>query len=509
MDSIFIIDEYPVPPYVIRIIDISQTESLEKFYLPSLAQNKDINLVVINKLKQETIRRLKAQQKIPQILKLRELVIELDHLIEKTVEELAITLDSRILRVIRYQILGFSKILPFLLDEYIEEIYLDNLRTPIYVDHAHWGRCRTNIYLSKEDIHRLITRARIEGNAPLNRANPSLKTDLVSQDFIARVSIDIAPLAIDGIHLDIRKLSKRPRTLQSLIQNQTLPPLAAAYLIFLLLHRCNIAIIGEPGSGKTTLMNALDMLTPHHWRKITIEDVVESIDQSELGFHQVRLKVDPIEKERKTSTKSLEIVKLLHRSPDWVYFGEIQTQEQTTALFHALTTGLKGIFSYHATTPKHLVIRSIAHYQVPPISLQAIDIIVQMKKTWNSNKLRRQVYKISEIGDLSTSNLDLHASQIEVRDIFRYNPQISQLEQVANLFATPALKGIKKEVFIEEESFNNKLKIISSVLSPPYQNYSETQKFHNKKNITHHLSEIVHTSGGNTINIKKERRVET
>ena len=61
------------------------------------------------------------------------------------------------------------------------------------------------------------------------------------------------------------------------------------------------------GTGKTTLMNALDTLTPRHWRKITIEDVVESIDQSELGFHQVRFKVDPFEKERKTSTKSIEI----------------------------------------------------------------------------------------------------------------------------------------------------------------------------------------------------------
>jgi len=455
MNQIYLVDEYPVAPYIIRIFGVTPRESLEKLYVSRFAQDRNQNLVILDKIKEETIRRLKTRQNTPKIMKLGELSTELDLLFEKIVVELKIETDPALLRVIRYQILGFSKILPLLLDKHIEEIYLDNLRTPIYVDHAHWGRCRTTIYLSKEDVQRLITRARIEGNAPLNRANPSLKTDLVSQDFTARVSIDIAPLVIDGIHLDIRKLSKRPRCLQDLVQNKTISPLAAAYLVFLLLHRCNMAIIGEPGSGKTTLMNALDMLTPHHWRKITIEDVVESIDQSELGFHQVRFKVDPLEKARKTSTKSLEIVKLLHRSPDWVYFGEIQTKEQTDALFHALTTGLRGIFSYHATTPEHLVIRSTAHYKVPPISLHALDIIVQMKKIWNKNKLQRQIYRISEIGDIPKTKLgtDLQTTPVEVRDTFRFDPQTSQLEPMVDLFTTPTLERIKKEVLPKKRHF--------------------------------------------------------
>ena len=471
MDPIHIVDEYPVAPYIIRIFSVPPTESLEKLYVPSFVHEKSQILVLLDKIKKEAVRRLKTLQKGPLIMKLEDLSEELDHLIEKIVEDLKIEKNPALERTIRYQILGFSKILPLLLDNHIEEIYLDNLQTPIYVDHAHWGRCRTNIYLSKEDVQRLITRARIEGNAPLNRTNPSLKTDMVTQDFTTRISIDIAPLVVDGIHLDIRKLSKNPRTLQDLIQNQTLPPIVAAYLVFLLLHRCNIAVIGEPGSGKTTLINALDMLTPRHWRKITIEDVVESIDQSKLGFHQVRFKVDPIEKERKTSTKSLEIVKLLHRSPDWVYFGEIQTEEQTKALFHAMTTGLRGIFTYHATSPEHFVIRSTAHYEVPSISLRALDIIVQMKKTWNRNKMQRQVYRISEIRESPEAQLagDLQTTSIEIRDTFRFQPKTSQLEPVADLFTTPTLERIKNELFVEDKSFYEKLKTLSRTLSASYQ----------------------------------------
>ncbi|MFQ6124290.1 MAG: ATPase, T2SS/T4P/T4SS family [Candidatus Heimdallarchaeota archaeon] len=503
MDRIHLVDEYPVAPYTIQIYSGSPTKSLEKLYVPRLALGKSQDLLFLDKIKKETITRLKSFQKAPYIVKLEELSTELDYLIKKVVEDLNIKIDLFLLRFIRYQILGFSKILPLLLDQHIEEIYLDNLQTPIYVDHAQWGRCQTNIYLANEDAQRLITRARIEGNAPLNRGNPSLKTDLVTQDFTTRISIDMAPLVIEGIHFDIRKLSLQPRTLQDLIQNQTLPPIVAAYLVFLLLHRCNIAVIGEPGSGKTTLMNALDLLTPRHWRKITIEDIIESIDQSKLGFHQVRFKVDPIEKERKTSTKSLEIVKLLHRSPDWVYLGEIQTEEQTKALFHALSTGLRGIFSYHATSPEHLVIRSTAHYKIPPISLHALDVIVQMKKTWKKNKLRRFVYRISEIGELPEEQLStgLQNAFIEIKDIFRFQPSTSQLERVADLYTTPTLEQIKTELYINKTSFYKKLKALSGTLSVSYQTENLNRDLNRKirkvnYNLPQLLLNIIHNEGG-------------
>ncbi len=462
--SAYLVDEYSVEPYTIQIFGLDSKNLLEKLYLPSITNNWNQLIVMMDKIKNETIKHVKTLFNAPRIMKLKEISSNLDIIITKIMEKSKSSPDPYLVRVIRYQILGFSKLLPFLLDNYIEEIYIDNLRTPIYVDHANWGRCRTKVYLSNDDIQHLITRARIEGNAPLNRANPSLKTDLVSQDFIARVSIDISPLAIDGIHIDIRKLSKQPRSMQYLVSNHTLPLLAASYLIFLLTNRCNMAIIGEPGSGKTTLMNALDLQTPRHWRKISIEDVIESVDQTDFGFHQVRFKVDPLEKERKTSTKSLEIVKLLHRSPDWVYFGEIQTEEQTNALYHALTTGLRGFFSYHATTPEHLIIRSIAHNKIPPISLQTLDTIIQLNKTWNNNKLQRRIYRISEIGNTAT-NSDLYNSPINIEDTFRYQPKTSQLELVADLYRTPTLERIKEEIFIEESTFYEKLQQISYNLS--------------------------------------------
>ena len=492
-----LVDEYNVEPFTIQIFDGHSIKSFEKEYVPSYGQEKSRNVILFEKIKTETINRLKTTQIIPKILKLEELSVIVDTIIEKIVTDYRIDKNAAIQRVIRYQILGFTKILPLLLDHQIEEIYLDNPQTAIYVDHAHWGRCRTPIFLSTDELSQLITRARIEGNAPLNRANPSLKTDLVTQDFTARISIDIAPIVVNGLHVDIRKLSTNPRTLESLIQNQTLNSMVAAYLVFLLYHRCNIAVIGEPGAGKTTFMNALDLLTPYHWRKITIEDIIESVDQSKLGFHQVRFKVDPLEKDRKSSTKSQEIIKLLHRSPDWVYFGEIQTEEQTQALFHALTTGLKGIFSFHATSPEHLVIRSAAHYKIPSISLHALDVIIHVQKTWIQNKMRRQISRITEIGELPKDRLSIGNpnTTVELIDTFRFHPGHGKLESLTDLFFTPTLERIKKEVYLDEGAFSNKLQMLStmisstSTLTPPHKHIPNEPAM-----LSQQILEIIHSS---------------
>ena len=84
------------------------------------------------------------------------------------------------------------------------------------------------------------------------------------------------------------------------------------------------ALLGPNGSGKTTLANALNSLAPKHWRKIFLEDSIESLPDVPEGYHQVRLQVPPFGGGNSTLSKSQEIIKLLHRSPDYLFLGEIQ-----------------------------------------------------------------------------------------------------------------------------------------------------------------------------------------
>ncbi|HID15244.1 MAG TPA: hypothetical protein EYP16_00350, partial [Candidatus Atribacteria bacterium] len=275
--------------------------------------------------------------------------------------------------------IGFYKLHFFFLDDDVEELFIDAPNTFLYLDHSSFGRCRTNIMLSRLDIERVITQLKAESGLNLDIASPSLKTDLITKLFHLRVSVDVPPLTVDGPSLIFRRFKRKPLTIIDLVKNETITSEAAAYLIFCLFNRRNILVIGEPASGKTTLVNALDMITPPHWRKISIESIVESVRQISMNKHQVRFRVDPIERHSYRRRKIYEVEKLLHRSPGYLFLGEILTSEHTKALFNALASGLRGFQTCHANSPEGLLVRWVIHHNIPIPCLADLDLIVLMK----------------------------------------------------------------------------------------------------------------------------------
>jgi len=361
-----------------------------------------------------------------------------------------------------YKSLHIARIMPLLLDENVEEIFLDNPADFIYLDHRRWGRCRSNLNLSRREIIAIETRLRASSGSRLDFATPSLKAELSAESFQTRFSVDIYPLAVDGFHLDIRKLRKRYFTLPELVENGTLTSEAAAYLYFCLIRKRNITVIGEPGAGKTTLINALDLTTPPEWRKITVEDVVESIAQTSLGNHQTRLKVEPFESfHHKSRKKSMEIIKLLHRAPDWIYLGEIQTAEHSKAMFHALSTGLRGLQTCHAASPEQAIIRWVIHHEVPSVCMFDLDILIHIKKLMLKGYETRKVVRICEVKPPDSTDeaheVNLAISSVGLQDIFSWNPARGTLERSCDLFTTPVLQRIKRLEFLDKEHFDREI----------------------------------------------------
>ncbi|MFX1465808.1 MAG: ATPase, T2SS/T4P/T4SS family [Promethearchaeota archaeon] len=390
-----------------------------------------------------------------------------------------------------YKLTGINKIAPFLMDKHIEEFYLDCPNTQLYLDHRTWGRCKTNVILSEDDLERIKTRLRYESGLLLDESNPSIKTELITDNFHVRTSLDIAPLAVDGLHLDVRKLKRKAFTLPELVANGTLPVEIAAYLYFALLRRRNITVIGEPNSGKTTLVNALDLITPPEWRKITIEDVIESVPQHNYDKHQVRLQVIPFEGENTSRSKSKEIVKLLHRSPDYVFLGEIQTQEHSQAVFHALTAGLHLIQTCHASSPENLIVRWVEHHGIAPINLLTLDLIVFMR-AYSHQKLIRKVRRVSEVEkpfektDIPLE-IDLKVNTIQLFDVFDLDRQL--IKTLTEQFDAPTIKairiveGLTLEEFIEEMSTYIKILtyLVQKQLFDPYLNVRIFHGLHAEK----------------------------
>ena len=203
-----------------------------------------------------------------------------------------------------------------------------------------------------------------------------------------RINVVIPPLALDGPLLTIRKFPERIYTLDELIELGTLDKNLARLLRWAVLCRCNIAVSGGTGGGKTTLLNALSVEIPHHERIITIEDAAE------LRFsehpHVVRLEARPRNSEGAGEITIRDLViNALRMRPDRIVVGECRGAEALDML-QAMNTGHDGsLTTLHANSPSEIVERLVmmARYAMDlPVTLiekqiaSALDLVVQLDR---------------------------------------------------------------------------------------------------------------------------------
>ncbi|MBC7113966.1 MAG: Flp pilus assembly complex ATPase component TadA, partial [Candidatus Methanomethyliales bacterium] len=288
--------------------------------------------------------------------------------------------DRVLLTYTTYLSVGLERIYPLLVDDAISDFYFDREETFAYIDHRDYGRCLTTVFLDRDSMRRLLTFTRIAADRALDRASPSIRATIKTREFHIRISADIPPLSIEGVSVSVRKFFKKPLRLNDLVSNGTITREAANYCMERIKERKNFTIYGESGSGKTTLAVALDLLTPKAWRKISVEtEIVENVQQLSFGSHQVRLLVESSsEDERARRTAVLN--SLLQKSPDYLFFGEVLSKEDSVALFQLLSAGLKCIHTIHADSAESLLLRWVYQHQIPVQLLGELAVIIHMQK---------------------------------------------------------------------------------------------------------------------------------
>jgi type IV secretory pathway ATPase VirB11/archaellum biosynthesis ATPase len=321
--------------------------------------------------------------------------------------------DPDLASLVALEYMGIVRLAPFVVDEHVSDVFCDGPLQALYLDHKVYGRCTSTVRLTERETVALQTLTEAFSGLSATYLSPSLKSDAWIVDRRVRLSIDTAPLCYSGFCFVMRKAGFHQHGLSDLCRGGTITPEAAAFLLAVLETGGNITILGPPGSGKTTLLNALDAYIPAHRRRVYIEDAVETQDLVERGYRQLKLVVEPFDSTTSARLKTSEILKVLHRSPDIVILGEIQSSEHSRALFQALAAGLPCIETFHATSPEQAVRRWVNIHGIPVSALEDLDCLVTMARP-SPDDVRRVVSRISEI--------NIENGMVWVNDVFVRGP---------------------------------------------------------------------------------------
>lgn len=309
----------------------------------------------------------------------------------------------------------FDVLQEYLDDEEVTEIMI-NGKDHIFVErHGHLyetGKCFESVEKLEDIIQQMVAGC----NRSVNEASPIADARLPGGE---RVNIVLAPVALNGPIVTIRRFPKEPITMQRLISMGSVTDEAAAFLKQLVLAKYNIMISGGTGSGKTTFLNALSQFIPSDERIITIED---SAELQLLGADNlVRLETRTANSDNCKEITIRDLIRsALRMRPERVIVGEVRGEEALDML-QAMNTGHDGSLSTgHANSAKDMLKRletmvlCAADFPLSAIRGQiagGVDIIVHLGRVRDKS---RKVLEISEV-------VGMESGEIVLSKLFEYD----------------------------------------------------------------------------------------
>lgn len=255
-------------------------------------------------------------------------------------------------------------------------------------------------FASKEKLEDVIQQIVAKCNRAVNEASPIVDARLENG---ARVNIVLAPVALNGPIVTIRRFPSHPIGMTDLLAYGSLTNEAARDLEKWVKAGYNIIISGGTGSGKTTFLNALSQYIPSTDRVITIEDSAELQIQGIPNL--VRLETRDSKGEGTTAITIRDLIRSsLRMRPDRIIVGEVRGSEAIDML-QALNTGHDGSLSTgHANSATDMLMRLetmvLMGMELPLSAVRrqiasGVDIIVQL------GRLRDKSRKVLEIVEIT------------------------------------------------------------------------------------------------------------
>jgi len=333
------------------------------------------------------------------------------------------------------EMIGYGPIEPLLKDPTVTDILI-NTHKRCFIER--FGKLEETTVHFKDEAHlmRIVQKIVAGVGRRVDESSPTCDARLPDG---SRVNVAVPPIAVDGALVSIRKFSKKPFSLDRLVEVGTLRPQIADVLTAAVRGRVSLIISGGTGSGKTTVLNALSAHVPPAERLITIEDAAEL--QLQLP-HFARLETRPPNAEGKGEIRQRELVRnALRMRPDRILVGECRGEEAFDML-QAMNTGHEGsMTTIHANSPRDALKRleqmvGMASLPMNLLSIRsqissAIRVIVQLQRLADG---RRRMVSVGEI-------TGMEGEVIQMQEIFRFVKEST--DERGNVHGTFRATGIR------------------------------------------------------------------
>lgn len=366
----------------------------------------------------ETIRhKLLEQLDITQELSDEQIIHHINEVIIETCKHSYMSLQDRI--QLREEIFNSIRKLD-VLQELIEDNRITEIMVngydQIYIEKGAGIEPWSKQFTSRDKLEDVIQQIVGQCNRVVNESSPIVDARLENG---SRVNVVVAPVALNGPILTIRRFPDEPISMSRLIQLESLTVEVSEFLRILVGAGYSVLISGGTSSGKTTFLNALTNFIPKEERIITIEDNAELQVQGINNL--VRLEAKNANHMSNESISLRDLIRsALRMRPDRIIVGEVRGEEALD-LLQALNTGHDGsLCTAHANSCYDMISRLetmvLMGIKLPIEAIRrqiasGIDIIIQLGKTHDK---KRRVLEIVEV-------VGVVKEEVVLNSLFRYS----------------------------------------------------------------------------------------
>ena len=318
--------------------------------------------------------------------------------------------ENKFIYYLKRDFLGYGKIDLLMMDENIEDISCNGVRTPIYVWHRQYESIPTNIiYDTENELDKTVIRLAYRSGRQISISNPIMEGTL-PEGF--RIQLTLKEVSKRGDTFTIRKFKENPYTIINLIKNGTVSTEIAAYLWLLVENGRSVMICGATASGKTTLLNSLCMFIKSEMKVVTIEEV------RELRLHENWIPMVPRASHQPgvTEITLFDLLKSsLRQRPDYIIVGEVRGEEAYT-LFQAIATGHGGLCTIHSDSVEYAIKRLLSRpMNIPAMMVPLMNVLLQIRRVKIGDKVMRRADTVTEVIGLS------EGEQVQIEHRFRWD----------------------------------------------------------------------------------------